>query len=127
MSKLGKNLTQRFMNERRYATRKLSPSELIPALNIAVAVNTSIEAKIRVAVTFGCDKWIPDTHIAKGPDSDTIVEETLNDIRSALLEQVFGEFRPLIIEMRSALYDEDRHRIRTLLSELEHQMFHENT
>ena len=114
------------MKERRFATRKLSPSELIPALNIAVSHETLLESKIRVIMSFGCDRWIPDSHLTKG-NENVIVEETFNDIRAALLEQVFGEFRPLILEMRSALYDEDRHRIRTLLAELEHQMFHENT
>jgi hypothetical protein len=35
-----------------------------------------------------------------------------------VIEEVFGEFRPMIIEMRSALYDDDKTRIRGLLAEL---------
>lgn len=47
----------------------------------------------------------------------------LHDIKRAMIEEVFGEFRPMLIEMRSALYDEDLVRARTLLAEMEHSMF----
>ena len=40
-----------------------------------------------------------------------------------MIEEVFGEFRPMIIEMRAALYDEDTSRVRRLLAEMEHSMF----
>lgn len=46
-----------------------------------------------------------------------------HDIKRSMIEEVFGEFRPLLIEMRGALYDEDTNRVRTLLAEFEQQMF----
>ena len=49
--------------------------------------------------------------------------EALRDLKRAMIEEVFGEFRPMIIEMRAALYDEDTSRVRRLLAEMEHSMF----
>lgn len=45
------------------------------------------------------------------------------DLMRAMIEEVFGEFRPFLIEMRAAIYDEDKTRMRTLLAEMEEQMF----
>ena len=52
-----------------------------------------------------------------------IYTEALRDLKRAMIEEVFGEFRPMIIEMRAALYDEDTSRVRRLLAEMEHSMF----
>ena len=49
--------------------------------------------------------------------------EALRDLKRAMIEEVFGEFRPMIIEMRAALYDEDTSKVRRLLAEMEHSMF----
>ena len=49
--------------------------------------------------------------------------EALRDLKRVMIEEVFGEFRPMIIEMRAALYDEDTSRVRRLLAEMEHSMF----
>jgi hypothetical protein len=49
-----------------------------------------------------------------------------HDLRRAIIEDVFGEFRPLIIEMRAAIYyDRDMNKLRDLLIKLEDQMFTE--
>jgi hypothetical protein len=49
--------------------------------------------------------------------------ETLRDLKRAMIEEVFGEYRPMIIEMRAALYDEDTSRVRRVLAEMEQSMF----
>lgn len=46
-------------------------------------------------------------------------------LKRSILEEIFGEFRPYIIELRTALYDEDLNRVQTLLAKLENQMFQE--
>ena len=51
------------------------------------------------------------------------IQKELRDLKRAMIEEVFGEFRPMIIEMRAALYDEDTSRVRRLLAEMEHSMF----
>lgn len=63
-------------------------------------------------------------------EADAFVEENQHefareDLRRAIVEEVFGEFRPMIIEMRTALYDHDTTRMRKLLAEMEHKMFNE--
>lgn len=56
--------------------------------------------------------------------NNTEVRSTIiRDLKRSLIEEVFGEFRPLIIELRSSLYDGDTVRTRALLAELENQMF----
>lgn len=70
--------------------------------------------------TFGCRRWVRDD-LLNGPDNMTVYA----DIKQAMIEEMFGEFRPLLIEMRSASYDEDQTRVRKLLAQLEYQMFHD--
>lgn len=56
-------------------------------------------------------------------------EETLSDAvkdaKFAINEEIFGEFRPILTEIRIALYDVDFTRAKKLLSQLENQMFTE--
>jgi hypothetical protein len=68
----------------------------------------------RVVDRFGTDKF-----------SDNISEEALKDIKRAIIEEVFGEFRPLLYEMKAAIYDEDFYRLRETLAKLEIEMFHD--
>ena len=51
------------------------------------------------------------------------MEIAMHDIKRAMIEEIFGEFRPMLIEIRGALYDEDTVRARTLLAEMEQCMF----
>jgi hypothetical protein len=75
---------------------------------------------VRMSVTFGQTVWVDD--IGKASEG-TLIGEAMYDAKRAIIEDVFGEFRPLIIEMRSALHDIDTDRLRRLLAELEHLMF----
>lgn len=73
-----------------------------------------------MVATFKHVAWVDDiTHLTKG---DAIVE-AMKDVRRAMIEDVFGEFRPYLIEMRAALHDADESRLRKLIVELEHKMF----
>ena len=56
---------------------------------------------------------------------NTRVQEILHDVKMAMIEEIFGEFRPIISEMRAGLYEEDTARLRALISELENQMFND--
>ena len=49
--------------------------------------------------------------------------ECQKDIRRAVIEEVFGEFRPYLSNMRAALYERDDGKVRRLLNELEERMF----
>ena len=52
-----------------------------------------------------------------------IRSQAIRDLKRSMIEEIFGEFRPIIIELHSSIYDVDVNRTRTLLAELEHQMF----
>ena len=80
-----------------------------------------LSREVRLSVTLQCTKWLEASML-----SNTDIKQTVQqDIKRAMIEEVFGEFRPMLIEMRSALYDADTTRLRTLLAELEHVMFTE--
>ena len=53
------------------------------------------------------------------------VLDAIKDIKRAIIEDVFGEFRPLIYDMRAALYDDNKTDLRKLLGELEDALFHD--
>jgi hypothetical protein len=74
----------------------------------------------KVFATFEYIGWID--HGVKGPDAEKMADFVYG-VKKSVVEDVFGEFRPLIIEMRTAIYDEDTTRLRTLLAELENKMF----
>jgi hypothetical protein len=78
------------------------------------------EYQVRLSVNLTKDAFISDDMKASNTD---IWKESLYHMRRAMIEEVFGEFRPLIIEARTAVYEKDFDRLRLLLAELENQMF----
>jgi len=81
----------------------------------------SIEELIRLQVTLKTDKWL-NKSLTNQADID-LRYEIIKDIKRAMIEEIFGEFRPYLIELRSSLYDKDLSRARTLLAQMEEQMF----
>ena len=77
-----------------------------PTLGLEVCISTMI---VKYAV------------VPPGIDPD----DAIKDIKRAIIEEVFGEFRPLIYDMRAALYDGSKADLRKLLGELEDAMFHD--
>jgi len=87
-------------------------------------VSYKVATEVKVGVKLETKLWIDELDVDKtiGPNIDPI-HEALYDIKRVMVEEVFGEFRPIILEMRAALYDSDKYRLRRLLAELENQMF----
>lgn len=53
-------------------------------------------------------------------------EETLINVKRALIEEAFGEFRPLIQQLHVAIaYEHDLKKAQQLLTELDYKMFQE--
>jgi len=118
MSKLSKTIKANISDDyivkpSRYVTTeiKMSPVEYTTG---------RIAKKVEIGVKISSCTWVNDD-ITKLPSG--AYEDVIHDIKRGIIEEVFGEFRPLIIEIRTALYDEDNVRLRTLLAELEQQMF----
>ena len=84
------------------------PASMIPSVGV------------NIQATFQHTVWVDDHGGTSARDK---ISGALHDTKRAIIEDVFGEFRPLILEMRTALYDIDTDRLRSLLVSLEHQMF----
>lgn len=79
-----------------------------------------------ILVKIYAKKWFDeDSLIISKENENAIKQEVYTSIKKAIVEEIFGEFRPIIYEMQSAIYDKDTTRLRLLTSELEHKMFYE--
>jgi hypothetical protein len=78
----------------------------------------------KIEVKLSAVKWFdPSALIDTGENEPAIRKEVYSTVKRAMIEEVFGEFRPLIIELQSAIYDKNLDRMRQLTAELEHKMF----
>ena len=125
MSKLSDAIDYEFTGNKSYLERPKN-NYLDVSTTVQDIEYPSIGREFKIGVKLQATKWVDDTRLIQSNENEpAIVSEVLNDLRRAMIEEVFGEFRPLITEMRSALYDKDNTRVRTLLAEMEHKMFHE--
>ena len=117
MSKLAKLITATMTGDVR-AVRDINLRYIKGDMSVSADVSQyathGISKVCRIGVTI--DKQI----MLRNEDA---VTESFRDIKRAILEEVFGEFRPYLIEMRAALYEEDTTRLRALIAEVEEQMF----
>lgn len=125
MSKLSQAIDYEFTGNKSYLEKPKNNY-----LDVSTAVQDigypNIGREFKIGVKLQAIKWVDDTNLIQSKENEpAIVSEVLKDLKRAMIEEVFGEFRWMIIEMRSALYDKDNNRVRTLLAEMEHKMFHE--
>jgi len=123
MSKLAKAITATTTGNVRAMRDKLRYLEVTKSVS---DVGSSfyphkLAKEYRIQARFTAVAWLED-EISKTAQHDAF-QEMLQTVKRGMIEEMFGEFRPLIIEMRVALYDEDTQRARTLLAQLEEQMF----
>ena len=77
-----------------------------------------------VSVKLSTTKWFDDSALIKSSENeDAIKTEILSSIKRAMIEEIFGEFRPIVYELQSAIYDKNQNRMRQLTAELERKMF----
>lgn len=101
--------------------KKMKYVEVDHLLEPAKMTPTMVASKgVRMAATFAHTAWINEFGQAS---EGTLLGEAMYDTKRAIIEDVFGEFRPMLIEMRCALHDLDTDRLRRILTEMEHQMF----
>lgn len=123
MSKLSQAIDYQFTGNKSYLEKPKNNY-----LDVSTAVQDigypNIGREFKIGVKLQTTKWVDDTKLIHSKENEpAIVSDVLNDLKQAMIEEVFGEFRWMIIEMRSALYDKDNTRVRTLLAEMEHKMF----
>ena len=118
MSRLSKAISETYTGEVRAARNNLK----------YVEVNSSItDAKVTfdrhyvfdIVAKFGAHGIISDS-------VDGSHSEVVKNVRRTVVEEVFGEFRPLINDLRIAMYRQDDYQARAILDKLEYQMFQED-
>ena len=87
---------------------------------------TDFVKEYKIEVKLSATKWFDNSMLINSTENESAIrQEILSSIKRAMIEEVFGEFRPIIIEMQSAIYDKNQNRLRTLVAELERKMFYE--
>jgi hypothetical protein len=118
MSKLAKNLTLQPQADFR-APDKLSSVDVKWQFEQGPWPKPVLQ-KAHLSVNIQRTCWIHEHSISKKDDN---LNDTIYDLKRAVVEEVFGEFRPMLMEMRAALHDRDTTKLRELLIELETKMF----
>jgi hypothetical protein len=78
----------------------------------------------KIEVNLSTRKWFDETSLISTNENESAIrQEVYSSIKRAMIEEIFGEFRPIIIELQSAIYDKNLDRMRRLTAELEHKMF----
>ena len=120
MSKLAKAITATFTGDV-VASRKLKMRYTEVNLETLDDGYAHYARIYKIQAKFGVQKVVDTSEVS----NFDISKYVLNDVKRAIIEEVFGEFRPYLIEMRTAIYEQDDLRLRTLLANLEQQMFHD--
>ena len=125
MSKLAKAITATTTGNVRVARDRLRYLEVTKSVSdVGSSFSPHKLAKeYRIEARFTAVAWLEDEISKTAEQNHDAFQEMLQTGKRGMIEEMFGEFRPLIIEMRVALYDEDTQRVRTLLAQLEEQMF----
>jgi len=117
MSKLAKAINATVTDDVK-AARNLKLNYLDVSKTVSEEKYPRLAKKYEIGVKLAASCWL-DERVG----ANASYQDMLFSVKRAMIEEVFGEFRPLIIEMRRSLYDEDTQRVRTLLARLEEQMF----
>lgn len=118
MSKLINSIKAKILNKRaidtNYTTISVTLEDQPNLYTIPYLQQVSFEA------VFGA-KYYVDEKLAQS--SGATIQETLQQVKKAVVEEVFGEFRKPLIELRHAIYERDLDAAVKVLNKLEDQMF----
>lgn len=80
----------------------------------------------RIGVQLGATAYVDDSFPGDSQESkNQEIQYAIETVKRGIIEEIFGEFRPIIREMAMATYDEDSRRLRSLLTQLEQKMFYD--
>lgn len=123
MSKLARAITAT-MTQRRVALHKPLKYTDIKFDSISPSPTGTV---YRIGVTLGKQLVVPDFDVTISKDwpvpGYSPLDKALYDMKQAIIQEIFGEFRPQLIELKLALYDQDTDRARQILNTLEKNMF----
>lgn len=117
MSKLSKAISETYTGEVRAAKYNLKYVELNSSIT-DVKATFDRHYVFDILAKFGARGIISDSIKGSHP-------EVVKNVRRTVVEEVFGEFRPLINDLRIAMYRQDDYQAKAILDKLEYQMFEE--
>ncbi len=125
MSQVVKAISATDTGDRRYIKEKLSPlfQDVFDVKSQISELRDSSGQVIKVykiGVTLGNSVAVSELDQLQNPDSLT---EAINTTKRAVIEGIFGEFRPYFRRMEIALSNYDTEQARLILHELEDLMF----
>ena len=89
---------------------------------IAIDNQSGVLDCYKVGLTIQNSVWVDST--VKSTENGSL-QDAINASKKAIIEEIFGEFRPILYELRLATYDRDISKVRELLSDLDKRMFGE--
>ncbi len=125
MSQVVKAISAADTGDRRYIKEKLSPL-FQDVLNVKSQINEVqdsygfVAKQYKIGVTLGNTMLIGETEQLSNPDA---LIDGINTTKRAVVEGIFGEFRPYFRRMEMALSNYDTEQARLILHELEDLMF----
>jgi hypothetical protein len=96
--------------------------EVIKYVDVKISTqkpNFDDKIELRCYTKIGATVWIDDDLITLQDQSDW----ALKHVKQSVIEEMFGEFRPLIRDLYMATYENDPSKMRALLDELSREMF----
>jgi hypothetical protein len=84
----------------------------------------TFDREVRFTATFGSVYRIRENIALEFVDQNSTTE-AIKHVKNALIQEVFGEFRTPIHQLRHAIYNDDKHRALEILSKIESTMFDE--
>lgn len=117
MSKLAKHLAARDTGRRHL------DQPPIPSLNVIEEINDAVitcAREYRIEARLGSTAVVPDARYKAG---ESVWDDAIRTARRKIIEEVFGEFRPLIYKAHEAIHRRDWQEASLVLGKLHDQMF----
>lgn len=125
MSKLARSIFATSTGDYAARTKKFNYTDVTMKSTEVPGTWADIVTRYRIEARFGADAWVSPEIMVN--NEQNALEHAIMSIKRAVIEEIFGEFRPIIYQMNTALYERDTVRLATLLATLEHQMFTDGT
>lgn len=118
MSKFAKMLNLTLTGQERAARSVMRFAD--PSLDVTTKRDAfGVDRHYRLEVKLQTEFWLPAALLR---NDDTALERATATLRRSMIEEMFGEFRPLLYQLHEALYGEDLMQARELLTRLENEM-----
>jgi hypothetical protein len=124
MSKIAELITAKITGDVK-AVRTLNMN-LTEVRKDTTEVQSSMRRGYRIECRIGSVVYVDDGFPGDSQEAkEREIMYAIETVKRGIIEEIFGEFKPILREMAMATYDEDTRRLRSLLSQLEQKMFYD--